>query len=561
MRWLRRITALFLVFSALGILVEPTAVSLAPLSSYSGSVSAFTLTSATRPPPQQDLEVLLGGRRRRVDAVAFNGRSYFDLQDLESILNLRAQERGDVLVLTGPRGRLELRNGRALVKGSDLSILLGSPVWRRRRNSWYVPEDFLLKALPIVLDRKLAQMGGSRYRVEALQGNQVDVEVGNYPDHVRIVFVPQRQAPVQIREFPNYLELEFGEYPVQPHLPSLKPDSRFVSSLDFDSSNVFGIFRVYKGTRFSNFRRFELGAPRRIVVDAYGEPAPEVAESGSGSEAGPASRNRGSTPALGTAPPADQGSTLPAVSGPLAASLKPVITLDPGHGGSDTGVHPSQDVLEKTLTLKLARRLKELLEKRGYEVVLTRSRDVNLPVEQRSAIGNFYDSRAFVSLHFGGSVSGQVHGPVVYVERRFPEPAAVQADSRTRERPPASTATSSPTLRPVADRPAQAPLNKWAEGQRSFLQQSRILGKALQQQLNTLFETQNQMVEAPMGVLEPVSSPAVLVEAGFLTSDEDRQILQTDIFLEQLAATITQAVDRFVKLNPRPAAQGISNGN
>ena len=75
------------------------------------------------------------------------------------------------------------------------------------------------------------------------------------------------------------------------------------------------------------------------------------------------------------------------------------VVLDPGHGGYDHGAHAVRGMDEKMLTLDVARRVKPLLERRGYQVVMTRTTDVFIPLGTRTAISNSHADAAFVSIH------------------------------------------------------------------------------------------------------------------------------------------------------------------
>ncbi len=75
-----------------------------------------------------------------------------------------------------------------------------------------------------------------------------------------------------------------------------------------------------------------------------------------------------------------------------------VIVLDPGHGGSDTGLLYSSKIEEKNITLTLAKKTAEVLGIR-YNVILTRNDDIILPQEQRVLIGNKNKADLYISLH------------------------------------------------------------------------------------------------------------------------------------------------------------------
>lgn len=85
------------------------------------------------------------------------------------------------------------------------------------------------------------------------------------------------------------------------------------------------------------------------------------------------------------------------------------VILDPGHGAHDRGAAIGY-VYEKHLALDTARRVEQLLKKEGLKVIMSRSRDVFIPLQDRSALGNSKGNAIFVSIHYnynrGGSGSG-----------------------------------------------------------------------------------------------------------------------------------------------------------
>jgi N-acetylmuramoyl-L-alanine amidase len=92
-----------------------------------------------------------------------------------------------------------------------------------------------------------------------------------------------------------------------------------------------------------------------------------------------------------------------------AVSAFDTVVLDPGHGGHDRGASIGY-VFEKHLALDTARRVEQLLKQAGLKVIMTRSRDVFIPLPGRAEAGNRYGNAIFVSLHYnynrGGSGSG-----------------------------------------------------------------------------------------------------------------------------------------------------------
>jgi N-acetylmuramoyl-L-alanine amidase len=92
------------------------------------------------------------------------------------------------------------------------------------------------------------------------------------------------------------------------------------------------------------------------------------------------------------------------------------VVLDAGHGGHDRGAAIGY-VYEKHLALDTARRVEAILRKEGLKVVMTRSRDVFIPLAGRAAVGNRYRNAIFVSLHYNYNRSGSGAGVETYHHR------------------------------------------------------------------------------------------------------------------------------------------------
>lgn len=101
-----------------------------------------------------------------------------------------------------------------------------------------------------------------------------------------------------------------------------------------------------------------------------------------------------------------------ALGTPLVHAFDTVI-LDPGHGAHDRGAAIGY-VFEKHLALDTARRVEALLRKEGIKVIMTRSRDVFIPLPSRAAAGNRPGNAIFVSIHYNYSRGGSGNGVETY---------------------------------------------------------------------------------------------------------------------------------------------------
>src|SRR5438046_9228146 len=115
-----------------------------------------------------------------------------------------------------------------------------------------------------------------------------------------------------------------------------------------------------------------------------------------------------------------------AIAPPLKAQLTrfTTIVIDAGHGGYDRGGILSQRIPEKVMTLDVSQRLKPLLEKAGYRVIMTRDSDVFVPLPTRVAIANSYGNAIFVCIHFNSAKRMGAGGIETYFYSRESLPPA-----------------------------------------------------------------------------------------------------------------------------------------
>ncbi len=109
------------------------------------------------------------------------------------------------------------------------------------------------------------------------------------------------------------------------------------------------------------------------------------------------------------APQLPQAPGMPSVPAPAPPVVQPprfVVVVDAAHGGDDTGARLSGGVLEKTITLGLAARLRSTLHARGIEVVTTRQADLNLPPVSRAETANEARGAACLVIHATATGSG-----------------------------------------------------------------------------------------------------------------------------------------------------------
>ena len=202
----------------------------------------------------------------------------------------------------------------------------------------------------------------------------------------------------------------------------------------------------------------------------------------------------------------------------------PTVVIDPGHGGRDEGAR-SHGLVEKKLTLDLAKRVDKRLRVFGFPTVLTRTDDRYLSLPERAAIGNKTDDSLFVSLHFNQNATSAASGVETYYETEKVPPETAWTWIGFFNKPDTSQCESGETLA-------------------GYVQTSLVLRT----------EAANRGIKRrDLFVVRHVRGPSVLVEAGFISNPVEARLLANGEYRERLATAIVEGVMSYVKSRPRPA--------
>ena len=240
----------------------------------------------------------------------------------------------------------------------------------------------------------------------------------------------------------------------------------------------------------------------------------------------------------GAAPPA--GTTTPLLpQRPQEAPGIRTIVIDPGHGGREVGAVGPNGLLEKDVTLAIARKLASSLASAvGARVVLTRDDDSVVSLDQRTALANQYNADLFLSVHVNAAVVKDAKGSETYFLslEASDELARKAADTEN-----ASAATSA-----AADATADLKMILWDLAQQAYLDESSRFAQAIQEEMSAATSVPTRGVkQAPFKVLVGATMPAALVEVGFISNPEEETKLQSDDFQSATVAALTRAVQRY----------------
>lgn len=285
-----------------------------------------------------------------------------------------------------------------------------------------------------------------------------------------------------------------------------------------------------------NYHVFTLPEPFRLVVDVY---APERAKRQS-QPLPTAGAKAGDAPLL--AVPVNQDHAGELIE-QLGLTVQTVM-LDAGHGGKDPGA-TAWGLQEKDLVLSLALKVGQKLKAKGFGVLYTRTTDVFIPLEERTAMANVQKADMFVSIHVNANRNREIHGLEIYSLNLAKTPDAVRVAAR-------ENSVSEKRISDLQVILTDLMLN-------SKVRESTDLAKIVQ--ASTLASVQRSYGvrdhgtrEAPFYVLMGAKMPSILVEAGYLTNKTEADRLKNPRYQDLLADGIVQGILEYKKRIERYAS-------
>jgi N-acetylmuramoyl-L-alanine amidase len=317
---------------------------------------------------------------------------------------------------------------------------------------------------------------------------------------------------IQLSEKAEYtIKRERGFYVVQVNAmvrstaPELPVDNPLVTRLEFREDQI----RIALKSEQVTGNSYRLENPFRIVIDL---------------QQGVALQPGALPPSLKLAPVEQPGVR--------------TIVIDPGHGGKETGAIGPAGTMEKDVVLTVSRRLAAILERRlNARVILTRTTDDSLTLDDRTAIANQYRADLFISVHLNASVVRDARGTETYfLSLEASDELARRAAERENASPSASRAAGGADLRLIL----------WDLAQQEYLRESSRLAELIQNEMNVLAGIRGRGVkQAPFKVLVGATMPAALVEIGFVSNPEEEARLASEEFQNRIAETLATAIERY----------------
>lgn len=345
----------------------------------SGLFFAIFLSGAA---PEKHLSVYSVAADYSLPLLARNGRDYVGLLELlEPLGPVNARSDGDHWRLSYNRLQAEFTVGKARVhiQGRDADL---SASFVMENGRGFIPVSSISTILPRFLGGPVTlHEDAGRLFIGSVATHFTASLAGENPP--RLVFNFTSPVSPSVSTEPGSLRMTFSREPlVAPASSLLTFGSRVIPSATYSEGNGAAVITVNSTApviaSFSN-------EGRTVTISASSSAAQKAAPANS-----PAAVSPGSPPAAGA---------------PQAAR-KIFAIIDAAHGGDDRGEALSTTLMEKDVTLALARSLRQELESRGISTLMLRDGDVNLTQDQRAGMANSTHAAVYVVLHASSSGNG-----------------------------------------------------------------------------------------------------------------------------------------------------------
>lgn len=286
--------------------------------------------------------------------------------------------------------------------------------------------------------------------------------------------------------------------------------------------------------RIKEYKVFSLSDPFRIIVDVKGDRPLEFSKLTEQIQPAPASAVETKPTEVRDEKPRPKP----------AATFKPGkirrIVVDPGHGGHDPGAVGAGGTQEKDVVLAIGLQLAEKIrEELGIDVVMTRSTDVFIPLEERTAIANKVNADLFVSVHANASLNRGASG----VETYYLNLAKTEKAAQLAARENGTSLEKVSLLQAILfDLMANYKLNDSAH-------LAEEVQKALYKKINGHYPgTRNLGVkQGPFYVLVGATMPSILAEVAFISNETEEARLRDKAFLDLAADGIVDGIKSYIR--------------
>jgi N-acetylmuramoyl-L-alanine amidase len=421
------------------------------------------------------------------------------------------QEKRNTLKVGFGDTQIELRADDAKIRLDKKPTTLSAPT-RVSNGKWMVPTDFLTTVLPRLTGQGIEyQVGTNRIFLGDVKPGSFALRLEPVGNGARLTFQFTDKVTVHTASVNGKWVMFLGDHPIEPLEQSFHFHNPYVTDVYFDDQDGLPKLVITPSAGGLNFYPVLAEGGKVLLADVLKPPPPLP-------QAPPPSAQSPTTAGGPAAPAPPSGVTEEGPAAPLGPPL-PVVALDAGHGGGDAGARSREGVTEKDLVAQVVARVRQaLLSTRRYRIVVTRTGDVNATFEQRAVAANVAAAAYFLTFH-AGDLGGSSPRIAVYTYQP-PGPPLASLGSEA-----------SPIFVP------------WNQVQEAYLDQSRQLAQALAQRFAQIAGvTADTPTAAPVRTLRSVNAPAVAIEIGSLSPDNDAGPLTNPAFQLELSAAVAEVL-------------------
>lgn len=358
-------------------------------------------------------------------------------------------------------------------------------------------------------------------------GKILNIRTWNHGNYLRIVLDLTNPVTYETHEIKesDTLQIDFLKTAITPDLESKllslnNPEMKVQLASLPDKAKLSIIHSGYQSFKIS-----ELPSPRRWIIDLKTPADPPLAIH-------------------------ENGVPLPPPIKRVEEALPPLFTIrkiiiDPGHGGKDPGATGLSGFTEKEAVLDIGLRLKELISKElKINVIMTRSRDIFIPLEERARIANEANADLFISIHANSSPHRTAHGVEIYLLGKASDKKALRTAARENNSTEEEATNLDKNLMNIKKDLVQEFKKE------ESLELAHITRSSFINILRPSYPVVDLGVKtAPFYVLMNTAMPSILAEVSFISNPAEEMRLKSKSFRQKTAESLFEGIKKYIESN------------
>jgi N-acetylmuramoyl-L-alanine amidase len=414
-----------------------------------------------------------------------------------------------------------------------------------------------------------SQQGDSYINSDNQSQKVENIRLWHSPDRTRVVFDVSENVAYSMFSLdkPRRLVVDIENANLSITLPDLDTGNQHVSAIRFGSKKNNGlrfVFELKKPLRAVDFvlSPNELYGHRLVIdiedpnaLDSRNDSAqtrnatnityPANADAGANS---PSTASSSTNQSESTAVPLNEVITRAEVAPQTQQEAGPIIiAIDAGHGGEDPGASGYRGTREKNITLQIANRLKEIVDKNPrMKTFMVRKGDYYIDLHKRRKMARAVNADIFISIHADAFTKKSASGLSVFALSQSGATSAMARALATKEN--ASDLIGGVSLAGKDALLAQVLVDL---SMNNTISESVNLGGRVLSKLDGIGKLHSRRVEqAGFAVLKSADIPSILIETGFITNPEEERNLKSSRYQQKLASAVYRAIDDYFSQTP-----------